>query len=129
MLLVLLTWAIVWFTNLYHKERRVSIVQQFCLLDHFLISMSIITMSETILLLFHCQMLNIFFITTSGFKHLVQITVTLWFVLCRRELYYEFEKKGKKKQQKLYSSFFSFLLFIRSVCPRQGLKHSATPSH
>lgn len=24
-----------WFTDLYHKERNVSVVQQFCFLDHF----------------------------------------------------------------------------------------------
>lgn len=75
--------------------------------------MSVIVKSETIALLFHCQMLNIFFITSSGFntgfKYLVQVRVTVLFVLYRRELCYEFERKGKRNS-KNYIIFFLFCL-------------------
>lgn len=97
------------------------------------ISMSIIEKSETILLLFHCQILNIFFIATcvfnTGFKHLVQKRVTVLFVLYRRELYYKFEKNWKRSNRNFVHLFFLFVLFITSVCPRQDLQHSANPTH
>lgn len=76
--------------------------------------MSVIAKSEKIALLFHCQMLNIFFITTSGFntgfKYLIQVRVTVLFVLYRRELCYEFERK-RKRSSRSYIIFFLLFAF------------------
>lgn len=76
--------------------------------------MSVIAKSETILFLFHCRILNIFFITSgfnTGFKHLVQTRVTTVFVPYRRELYYEFEKEGKTSKRSYINFLFLFAFY------------------